>query len=189
MLKFLSSMAATLLLALALPAAAAPDWTVDAAKSRLAFKVSVNGQVVDGRFPGFGAVIRFDPADLASSSVRITVDTTGIKTGDATRDAMLPKPAWFNVLGFPQATFQSTRFVADGPGRFICEGKLTIKGITQDIKLPFSIDIRGNKAVARGTGTIRRLDYKIGEGPDFATGTPVALEVKVLFDVTATRKN
>jgi len=189
MIKFISSMAVTLLLVLALPAAAAPDWTVDAAKSRLTFKVTVNGQVVDGRFPGFGAVIRFDPADLASSSVRITVDTTGIRTGDATRDAMLPKPAWFNVLGFPQATFQSTRFLVDGPGRFICEGKLTIKGITQDIKLPFTIDIRGNRAVARGTGTIRRLDYRIGEGPDFATGTPVALDVKVLFDVTATRKN
>lgn len=189
MTRFISSFIAALLLALALPATAAPDWTVDAARSRLAFKVTVNGQVVDGRFPGFGSVIRFDPADLASSSVKITVDTTGIKTGDATRDAMLPKPAWFNVLGFPQATFQSTRFVADGPDRFICEGKLTIKGITKDIRLPFSIDIRGKKAVVRGTGTIRRLDYRIGEGPDFATGTPVALEVKVLFDVTATRKN
>jgi polyisoprenoid-binding protein YceI len=47
--------------------------------------------------------------------------------------------------------------------------------------------MRGNKAVVRGTGTIRRLDFKIGEGPDFATGSPVALEVKVNFDVTATQ--
>ena len=180
---------AAICLSIALPAAAAPTWTVDATKSRLTFKVNVNGQMVDGSFPGFGSVIRFDPADLASSSVKITVDTTGIKTKDVTRDSMLLKPAWFNVLGFPQATFQSTRFTPDGAGRFICEGKLTIKGITRDIKLPFSIDIRGNKAVVRGTGTIRRLEYKIGEGPDFASGTPVALDVKVLFDVTATRKN
>lgn len=176
-------------LSLVWPAAAAPVWTVDAAKSSLTFKVTVNGQVVDGRFPGFGSVIRFDPADLASSTVKITVDTTGIRSGDATRDAMLLKPAWFNVLDFPQATFQSTRLTADGPGRFTCEGKLTIKGVTKDIKLPFTIDIRGNKAFVRGTGTIQRLEYRIGEGPDFKTGTPVALEVKILFNVTATRKN
>jgi polyisoprenoid-binding protein YceI len=55
------------------------------------------------------------------------------------------------------------------------------------MKLPFTLDKRGNKAVVRGTGTIRRLDFKIGEGPDFATGSPVALEVKVTFDVTATQ--
>jgi polyisoprenoid-binding protein YceI len=187
MKTLISTLLAAIWLTLSLPATAAPAWTVDATKSQLTFKVNVNGQIVDGRFPGFGSVIRFDPADLASSSVKITVDTTGIKTNDVTRDAMLLKPAWFNVLGFPKATFQSTRFIADGPGRFFCEGKLTIKGITQDMKLPFTLDMRGNKAVVRGTGTIRRLDFKIGEGPDFATGSPVALEVKVNFDVTATQ--
>lgn len=180
---------ATIWLALALPATSAPAWTVDTTKSRLTFQVKVNGEVVNGAFPAFGTQLRFDPADLAGSSVKVTIDATGIRTNDATRDRMLQKPAWFNILDFPQATFQSTRFVADGPGRFVCEGKLAIKGITRDIRLPFSLDIKGNNAHARGTTTLRRLDFRIGEGPDFETATPVALEVAVQFDITAKRAN
>ena len=91
-------------------ASAAPArWNVDQAKSSLTFVVNVNGQVVTGKFKAFGALIAFDPADLAHSSAKITMDMTEVKSGDATRDAMLLKPDWFNVLDFPQAVFQTTR--------------------------------------------------------------------------------
>ena len=69
----------------------------------------------------------------------------------------------------------------------MCEGKLAIKGITRDVKLPFTLDIQGQKAVARGSATIRRLDFKVGEGADFATGSPVALDVTVSIVVVATK--
>src|SRR5262245_33850106 len=99
----------TVLSLLATPAFAAPArWNVDPAKSSLTYQVDVNGQIVKGSFPGFGALIAFDPADLAHSSAKITMDTTSPKTGDATRDAMLQKPDWFNVLDFPQAVYQTT---------------------------------------------------------------------------------
>lgn len=169
--------------------ASPPAWQVDAAKSSLTFKVNIANQTVTGKFPGFGALIRFDPADLAGSSAKITMDTTGIKTNDKTRDAMLLKPAWFNVLDFPQATFQSEKFTSTGPGKFICEGKLTIKGIARPVKLPFTLDIKSNRAFMKGSTTIRRLDFKVGEGPDFATGVPVALTVDVFVDLQATRVN
>lgn len=167
--------------------AAAPAWQVDLAKSSLTFKVVIENQQVQGRFPGFGSLIRFDPANLAASSAKITIDTTGIRSNNTTRDAMLLKPAWFNVLDFPQATFQSERFVANGPGKFICEGKLSIKGISRPVSLPFTLDIKANKAVMKGVTTIRRLDFKVGEGPDFATGASVALTVNVYVDIQATR--
>ena len=169
--------------------AAPPAWQVDAAKSSLTFKVNVANQSVAGKFPGFGALIRFDPADLAGSSAKITMDTTGIKTNDKTRDAMLLKPAWFNVLDFPQAKFQCDRFVSTGPGKFVCEGKLTIKGIVRPVNLPFTLDIRSNRAFMKGKTTIKRLDFKVGEGPDFASGTPVALTVDVFVELQATRVN
>jgi len=169
--------------------ASPPTWQVDAARSNLTFKVNVAGQSVTGRFPGFGALIRFDPSDLAGSSVKVTMDTTGIRTNDKTRDAMLLKPAWFNVLDFPQAKFQCDRFVSTGPGKFVCEGKLTIKGSTRPVNLPFTLDIKSNRAFMKGTTTIKRLDFKVGEGPDFASGVPVALTVDVFVDLQATRVN
>jgi polyisoprenoid-binding protein YceI len=174
-------------LALTLPASAAPAWKVDAAKSSLTFKVNVNGETVEGRFPGFGAQIRFDPNDLASSSVKVVMDTSGIRTGDRNRDTMLLKPDWFNVLDFPQAIFNCAGFTTSGPGKYVCQGRLTIKGVTRNVNLPFILDITGQKATARGTTTIRRLDFGIGKGKDFATASPVALDVTVSINVVATK--
>lgn len=175
--------------ALALQASAAPTWTVDAARSSLTFKVKVYGETVEGRFPGFGAQIRFDPNNLTASSVKVVMDTSGIRTGDRNRDTTLLKPDWFNVLDFPQATFNCASFTSSGPGKYVCQGKLTIKGITRDVNLPFTLDIQGQKAIARGTTTIRRLDFRIGEGADFATASPVALDVTVSISINATKAN
>jgi polyisoprenoid-binding protein YceI len=169
--------------------ASPPAWQVDAAKSSLTFKVTVENQTVNGKFPGFGALIRFDPADLAGSSAKITMDTTGIRTNHTIRDAMLLKPAWFNVLDYPQAKFQCDRFVGTGPGKFVCEGKLTIKGISRPVNLPFTLAIKSNRAFMKGKATIRRLDFKVGEGPDYSDGKKVALTVDVFVDLQATRVN
>lgn len=168
-------------------AAEPPQWKIDQTHSALTFTVGVNGQTVKGRFPGIGALIRFDPADLAQSSVKATIDTTGIKTFDATRDAMLLKPAWFNVLDFPQAKFESVSFTANGPNRFICNGRLSIKGNVRDISLPFTLVIKGNTAQMTGETTLRRLDFHVGEGPDYQTETPVSLSVNVMVNIRATR--
>ena len=168
-------------------AAEPPAWNIDQSKSALTFSVVVNGQTVQGRFPGIGALIRFDPANLMQSSVKATIDTTGIKSFDATRDAMLLKPAWFNVLDFPHATFESTSFTATGTNHFVCNGKLSIKGTTRDMSLPFTLTINGNTAAMSGSATLQRLDFKIGDGPDYQTDSPVSLSVKIMVNIRATR--
>ena len=186
MMRVLASLVA--LAAFAVPASAAPaKWTVDQAKSSLAFTVVVNGQAVNGKFSAFGALIAFDPADLAHSSAKITMGMDTAKTGDATRDAMLLKPDWFNILDFPQAVFQTTSFVLKGGNKFDAVGKLTLKGAAKDVTLPLTIDITGNTAVAKGEVVLKRLDYAIGKSKDFAGDSPVGLNVKVMVNVTATR--
>jgi polyisoprenoid-binding protein YceI len=171
-----------------LPAAAAPaTWNVDQAKSSLTFVVDVNGQKVTGKFAAFGAFIAFDPADLAHSSAKITIDMTAAKSGDATRDAMLLKPDWFNVLDFPQAIYQTTGFVSKGGRAYEAQGKLTLKGVSKDVALPFSLVINGDTAVAKGETTLLRRAFNVGAGKDFESEKPVALSVKVVVSVTAKR--
>ena len=170
-----------------LPAAAAPaTWNVDQAKSSLSFVVDVNGQRVVGKFAAFGALIAFDPADLANSSAKITIDMTAAKSGDATRDAMLLKPDWFNVLDFPQAIYQTTAFAAKG-NAYEAQGKLTLKGVSKDVALPFTLVINGDTAVAKGETTLMRRAFNVGAGKDFESEKPVALSVKVMVNVTAKR--
>lgn len=168
-------------------AQSAPAWTVDPAKSSLSFVVSVNGQAVTGKFASFTAAIAFDPADLAQSSANVTIPMAGAKTDDATRDAMLPQPVWFNVAGFPQAVFQTTAFTAKGGNAYEAKAKLTLKGTTRDVTLPFTLDIAGDTAVMKGETVLKRLDFGVGSLKEFATGTPVALDVKVMVNVTAKR--
>jgi polyisoprenoid-binding protein YceI len=170
------------------PAAAAPaTWNVDQARSSLQFVVEVNGQKVTGKFAAFGALIAFDPADLGHSSAKITIDMTAAKSGDATRDAMLLKPDWFNVLDFPQAIYQTTGFVSKGGNAYEAQGKLTLKGVAQNVALPFTLSIKGNTAVAKGETTLMRRAFNVGAGKDFETAKPVALGVKVMVNVTAKR--
>lgn len=162
-------------------------WQVDQAKSSLTFVVSINGQAITGKFKAFGALIAFDPADLAHSSAKITMDMTEVKSGDATRDAMLLKPDWFNVLDFPQAVYQTTAFVAKGGNAYEAQGKLTLKGVVLDIALPFKLTIKGNTAFAKGETTLRRLAFNVGKNKEFMSDTPVGLSVKVMVNVTAKR--
>ena len=168
-------------------AVAAPaQWTVDSAKSTVGFHITANGQPVDGTLP-FGAVIQFDPADVAHSSIKATIDMTSAKSGNSTRDAMLPLPAWFDAKQFPKAQFTTTSITSKGGDKYEAAGTLSLKGVSKAVTLPFTLTISGNTAHAVGETTLQRLDYKIGEGKDFAPPA-AALDVKVTVDITATRK-
>ena len=185
MRSILISLAGGLALSTA-PVASPAQWTVDAGKSTLSFHITANGQPVDGTLP-FGAVIVFDPADLAHSSIKATIDMTGAKSGNATRDAMLPLPIWFDAKQFPKGHFDTTSITAKGGEKYEAVGTLSIKGVGKPVTLPFTLKISGTTAHAVGETTIQRLDYKIGEGKDYAPPA-AALDVKVTVDITASRK-
>ena len=184
-MRFLVTLALVVLLA-PLASAAPASWKVDSAKSKLGFHVTANGQAVDGTLP-FNAAIVFDPADLAHSSIKATIDVASPSSGNATRDAMLPLPAWFDAKQFPHATFTSTAITSKGGDKYEAAGTLSLKGVSKAVTLPFTLTISGSSAHATGETTIQRLDFKIGEGKDFAPPT-VALDVKVTVDITASRK-
>jgi polyisoprenoid-binding protein YceI len=112
---------------------------------------------------------------------------TGAQSGNATRDAMLPQPAWFDTGQFPKAQFASTAITSKGGDHYEAAGTLSLKGVSRPVRMPFTLKIRGNTAHAVGETTIRRLDYRIGEGKDFAPPA-AALDVKVTVNITATRK-
>ncbi len=175
------------LLTIASASAAPARWTVDPAKSSLEFAVVVEGAVVKGKFKAFGSLIAFSTDDLAHSSARITIPMDEAKTGLVERDAMLLKPAWFNILDFPQAVFQTTSFTHKGGNKYEAAANLTLKGVSKDITLPFTLYITGDTAVMKGETVLKRLAFGVGQGPDFATGTSVALDVKVMVNVTAKR--
>ena len=173
----------SLALLVAVPAHA--QQALQPAQSSIQFTAKQMGVPLEGHFKKFGAQIAFDPAKLATSRIAFTVDTGSATLGSRETDAALPKPAWFNVPQFPQATFQSSSIKALGGGKFDVAGKLTIKGQSRDVTVPVTLTQSGATTTASGTLALKRLAYKIGEN-EWADTSMVADDVQVQFKLALT---
>ena len=179
--------AAALALVLAsAPAWAAPQWRVDAESSRLGFQATQMGGAFAGAFRRFDADIRFDPDDLASSQVVVTVHMDSVDTQMADRDAQIRGPGFFDVARYPTARFTTTGFETAGDGRYVARAELTIRDVTRPVALPFTLAIDGATATVTGQLSLGRLDYGVGQGEWRDTKT-VGEGVTVTVDLRATR--
>lgn len=167
--------------------AAATAWTVNYEKSRLGFSAAQNGKRFDGAFEKFDAKILLDPASPETGVIEVTVDMTSAKAGDRQRNAALPGSDWFKAKEFPVARFVSSEIVSDGEGRYAAKGDLTIRDVTKEIILPFTLQVEGDNALAVGEVTLVRTDFGVGRG-EFTEGKWVSLDVLVRVEIAATKK-
>ena len=181
------ALAATLLVAAT--AQAATQWTADPARSKLGFTGTLTGGSFDGAFRRFQPEIAFDPADLAGSRFRVTVETGSADTRDGDRDAILKGPDFFAVERWPKATFEAAKFAPAGPGRYSAQGKLTLRDVTRDVTLTFVFRpaADGKTATLAGSTSVQRLDFGVGQG-DWRDTSMVGNEVKISFDLFLRRK-
>ncbi len=178
---------AALAFAAALPAHAEPPVTrLVADRSQIVFVTKQMGVPVEGSFRKFDAQVAFDPKKPEGGSVALQIDTASAGFGIPMSDAELPKAPWFDAGHFPQASFQSNAIKALGDGKFEMAGKLTLKGVAKAVTVPVSIAPAGGKeAVATGSFTIQRLDYKVGDG-EWTDTSMVGNDVQVRFKFTLT---
>jgi polyisoprenoid-binding protein YceI len=135
-----------------------------AAQSEIAFISKQFGVPVSGKFKKFEAELVFDPKKVDATKVNFTVDLLSADIGNSETETELKKPGWFNSAKLPQATFNSTTVRSLGGGKFEFSGKLTIKGISQNVVVPVSLTQSGGSTRAVGSFTLKRLDFKIGDG-------------------------
>jgi len=155
------------------------------AGSEVVFVTRQMGVPVDGGFKKFDAQITLDPKKPETGSVMFSIDTASASLGVPETDTELPRPIWFNVAKFPQATFKSTAIKGLGNGKFEVAGKLDIKGNARDVVVPVQITQSGANSTATGSFVIKRLDFKIGEA-EWADTTVVANDVTVKFKLALT---
>lgn len=176
-----NSFAASILAALAFAAVPAfAQQKLVPAQSEIAFTSKQMGVPVDGKFKKFDAQVAFDPKKPEAAKIAFTIDIGSASLGSAETEAELVKAEWFNTKAFPQATFQSSAVKAAGPGKFTVTGKLSIKGSARDVVVPVTLAQAGAVTTASGAFTIKRLEFKIGEG-DWKDTSMVADDVQVKF--------
>ena len=172
-------------LAAALLAGPALAQQVVPAQSEIAFVSRQMGVPVEGKFKQWSAQIAFDPKNTATGKVGFTIQTGSASFGSPETDAEVPKAPWFNVAKFPTASFASSTIKPLGGGRFEVSGTLSIKGSSQPAMVPVSVTQTGGTSTASGSFTIRRLDFKIGEG-EWTDTSMVANDVTVKFKLALT---
>ncbi|HVC31173.1 MAG TPA: YceI family protein [Steroidobacteraceae bacterium] len=159
-----STLGAAALALLAAPAAraAAPVYTLQAAKSSLTYAFVQAGGVNQGRFKSFS--VSFDPT---AGRLDVVIDMRSSDTGDQQRNGLLGSYDFFDVAQYPQARFTASRIERTATG-FDATGSLTLRGVSRSISVPFTWHTAtGNGrpiGYLSGRTILRRLDFGVGQG-------------------------
>ena len=169
-----------------LPPAEGPDaWRLDREASSVIFNARQGDEAFAGRFGAFDAQIRLDPDDPSTAAIVAVVDLGSVDAGSSDRNESLPEAEWFDVNRHPRAEFRSDEVRRTGD-LYEAVGTLRLKGTTQPVTLSFTLDERGDRAVADGEFAIDRTAFAVGEG-EFGTEEFVDNDVSVVVHIEAVR--
>lgn len=132
-------------------------------ESSVKFEIDNAGITVDGNVNGMEAVIFFDEKKLAQSSFEVTVDPATIKTGIGIRDKHLKNSDYFDVEKYPQIKMVSRKIERKSPGIFEGVFDTTIKDVTRQVILPFTMVKKKDVYTLKSNLVLNRLNYGLGE--------------------------
>jgi polyisoprenoid-binding protein YceI len=187
--NYLPRVLATLLFAGACCAADVPGsirYTQSPGAGSLKFSFVQAGAESQGAFKQFATELTWDPARPAAGSLAVTVQTGSLDTQDKDRDEMLRGGDLFDAKRYPTAQFVATSFATRANGGLEAVGKLTLRGVTRDLRLPVTLKTSANGIELSGAATINRLDYGVGQG-EWQSTEWVGDEVKLQYQVPLTR--
>ncbi|MFA9372943.1 MAG: YceI family protein [Poseidonibacter sp.] len=139
----------------------AGTYNVDTSHSNVGFKVKhLMISNVSGKFDKFSGSFEYDEKTKQLKSLKGIIDVNSVNTENAKRDGHLKSADFFDAGKYPEITFTLEKIKDD-----YAFGKLTIHGITKDVKLDYEnngsiIDPWGNTRVGLAlSGKLNRSDY------------------------------
>jgi polyisoprenoid-binding protein YceI len=172
-------------------------YTMDPMHTSVLFRVDHLGfSKYTARFKKATAQLQFDPANLAASSVTVTVDANSLETDfpDPAKvdfNAQVRGEQFLNAGKFPEITFRSTNVEVTGPRTMRINGELSMNGVTR----PMMLEAKFNGGYAghpmdknarigfSAHGVLKRSDFGISYGiPAPGTTMGVSDEVSVIVE-------
>jgi polyisoprenoid-binding protein YceI len=133
-------------------------------------KISWLAKKVTGAHNG-GIAISYGKVDVQNDmaiDVNLHIDIRSITDADLTdKDSndklvsTLKGETFFNSTRYPDAAFVSTSIVHASGSQYAVKGKLTIKGITNEVSFPATIIINKNKLIATAKISVDRTKFDI----------------------------
>lgn len=143
------------------------------------YEVRFRTSSAKGTFSGLEGTIRFNPDDLSQAMMDVRVAVNTISTGNKTKDRHAKNTPWFDAENHPYITFRSSAFEATAEG-YKVKGRLELKGVENEIEIPFTFIPDGNSGLFQGSFTVDRKAYGIrGSAFGFTVGKKVSIDLKI----------
>ncbi len=168
-------------------AAVAAIWHGDQNSGALRFVAIQAGAKFSGHFGEFRVRLDFDPAKPADGRLEVRIVTKSADTSDAERDGVLHGKDFFWVERFPEAKYEAQSFRREN-GAWTAAGELTLRGVTQPVTVRFEIRPQLRQLGMKGSVTLRRLEFGIGQG-EWTDTTWLGDPVDVAFDLRLQQEN
>jgi polyisoprenoid-binding protein YceI len=179
------------LLSAATPSFAA-NYTIDTNHTHIVFLIDHLGFAkIVGLFTDFSGTFTFDPANVATSKLTVTINTDSLQTQYSQRDKDLKGADWFNVTEFPTMTFVGTHYAKKDEHTGTITGDLTLLGTTKPVTLSVVLNKVGTNPLDHiesagfsARGTLKRSDFGM------KTFLPaIGDEVDLIVEVEAKQKS
>jgi polyisoprenoid-binding protein YceI len=121
-----------------------------------------------GKFDKWDATLTFTSPELSTAVLDIKIQAATVDTGSGMKNGKLKGKDFFDVEHNPLITFHSAKAVQTGPDTIEFDGDFTIRGVTKQEKLTFTITGKGT-----GSGTLAgkmafdRKQYGMNSGIPF----------------------
>lgn len=175
----------------ATPAAAtaptgATRYTQAGTGSSLDFSFTQADALNEGSFRRFSTELTWDEKNPAAGRLKVTVQVDSLDTRDQDRDDTLRGADLLDTARYPQAQYLADSFARRADGKFEAVGKLTLRGVTRELRLPLSLEPTAAGLELSGETSIRRLDYGVGQG-EWKSAEWVGDDVKLKYRVALAR--
>jgi len=172
-----------------------PHWQLVPGKSTISWAIKYSGQTIHGTFPDFIADITYDERRDKFGRAYVKISTVKVLSDDKDAQDYLPTSEWLGADDYPFAIFETTQmdiFKHLQGDQYSLQGDLILHGFKGHITIPFTMHLAVDKetwtpthyAIVDGQTSLRRLDYKIGQG-DWTRTDALANDVTISFHLEA----
>lgn len=136
-----------------------------------------------GTFTDITGKIIVDRDNLANASVEAKINMLSVSSGYAKRDEHIKDKKYLDVARFGEMHFVSTKIEARNATEGMMTGKLTLHGVTREIKFPFKVlgfgqdPWGGERSGFEAHTNIKASDYGFGWG--LTPNAPVGDEIEI----------
>jgi polyisoprenoid-binding protein YceI len=156
-------------------------WKLNEKESHIIFIAKNLGMKVSGKISGMKVTGNYNDENIFASTFVGSIDVSTIDTKITLRDNHLRSSDYFDVEKYPIILFKSKEIIRAGSALKVI-GDLTIKGVTKETEVTFTVQKAGNKHTLVGNVTIQRKDYDLGSNTTVIMADTIQVRIIAVFE-------